>query len=73
LFHGGSSIRERGAEGKGVSVFNEAFHHQLDNLLNVLEGFLLGVAPGGGALLDEGGTISVPAVLLLVREISYSL
>jgi hypothetical protein len=67
LAYGKGGRRERG------SLFNEAFHHQLDNLLNVLEGFLLGVAPGGGALLDEGGTISVPAVLLPVREISYSL
>jgi hypothetical protein len=48
--------------GNGNAVFAQLIDDHLHNLVDVLQGFLAGVSPRGGAVLLEGGTISVPPI-----------
>ncbi len=48
--------------GDGNAVVAELVDDHLHDFVDVLQGFLAGVSPGGGAVLLEGGTISMPPI-----------
>src|SRR5260370_30638938 len=48
--------------GDGNAVVAELVDDHLHDFVDVLQGFLAGVSPGGGAVLLERGTISMPPI-----------
>jgi hypothetical protein len=51
-----------------LAVFGHAVHDKLHHFVDMLQGFLAGAAPRGGATVLQGRAICVPAIVIRFHD-----